>query len=213
MLKNYELLQSGIVRQKKIKKSLSAQTDYLKHYKNIENKVDKMSFLRLGYLFGVINKPFSLLDIDYMTGSFLKQASAVIPNCYGYDLDNNPLPENAIRVNNCNTRYYDVITLFDTLEHYTNLDFISKLRCTYIVITVPECHDAADTEWFISWKHRRPDENIYHFSKIALTKFMAMSGYIAVSISNIEDIIRGNLNGKSNILTGIFKKIDLDKNR
>ena len=45
------------------------------------------------------------------------------------------------------------------------LEFVKKLKCKYILISVPCCHYYSD-DWFKNWKHRRPDEHIFHFNEI-----------------------------------------------
>jgi hypothetical protein len=209
MLKQYEKLPSGVVKQKRIRQSGSSLVDYKKAYNDLGQIVENMSYLRLGYILGVINKPGSLLDVGYGNASFLRVASSVITRCYGYDINDYPVPDNVQRINNMKNSYYDVITFFDSLEHFTNIDFVGDLRCSFIVVSVPECHYPENTEWFIGWKHRRPDEHIFHFSRKALLRFMASHGYTCVGIGNVEDSIRGNLNGETNILTGVFKKINV----
>ena len=74
------------------------------------------------------------------------------------------------------------------------------------MISVPECHYFSD-EWFVSWKHRRKDEHIWHFSSKSLIEFMNSQGFILINISNIEDNIRRPVDDIGNILTGVFKKI------
>ncbi len=207
MLKQYEKLPSGVVKQRRVKSFKSGMIDYKTRYDELGNLVVNMSHLRLGYILGVINRPNSILDVGYGNGSFLSVASGVIPKCYGYDMNNAPLPDNIHKVNSMTNSYYDLITFYDSLEHFTDIDFISKLKCSFITITVPECHFPENTEWFINWKHRRPDEHIFHFSRKALLKFMAEMGYMCIAIGNVEDTIRGSLNGETNILTGIFKKL------
>ena len=209
MLKQYEKLPSGVVVQKKLKEYISAAKDYFDYYESLGVLTDQMSYLRLGYIMGVINKPNSLLDVGYGNGSFLKIASNIIPKCYGYDIQKTVLPPNVQHVHTMTNAYYDVITFFDSMEHFTDLSFLPDLKCSFVVVSVPECHYPENTEWFINWKHRKPNEHIYHFSRRALLQFMAENGNMTVAIGNVEDAIRGNLDGDSNILTGIFKKIHI----
>ena len=64
--------------------------------------------------------------------------------------------------------------------------------------------------WFEKWKHRRPDEHLWHFDKDSLVNFMERMGYIMVSCSNLEDTIRKNPHQEeTNILTCVFKKLGI----
>jgi primosomal protein N'' len=92
------------------------------------------------------------------------------------------------------------------LEHFDNIYEIKNLKTKYVLISVPECHHPSD-KWFEEWKHRRPDEHLWHFDKNALQNFFAEIGYEMVAISNIEDAIRKPVTSLSNILTCLFRKI------
>lgn len=211
MLKDYELLPNGVVRQRKIRSHVSAFKDYKTHYDSLGDLTEKISFLRIGYLLGVIGIPRSLLDFGYGNGAFLSVARIAIQKCYGYEIKDYPIPESVTRINSFNHSYYDVVTFYDSLQYCTTIDFVRSLKCSFVVITVPECHRPTDTEWFINWKHRRPDEHFYHFTRNALIQFMAENGFSCISIGNPEDIIRGNgHDDESNIMTGIFKKMTVN---
>jgi len=208
MLDNYEKDKYGVIHQTRYEK-------YNYDLKYVHDRYDaygeltkRMSHLRLGYIIGVINRfPKTILDIGYGNGDFLKTCSNVVPECYGHDVSNYPIPENCKLIDDIFTNAFDVITFFDSLEHYEDINFISKLKCSYIVISLPWCHYFSD-EWFRIWKHRRENEHLHHFSEEALTNFMSANGYECISLTNIEDIIRKPNDGNKNILTGIFKKIE-----
>ena len=82
MLKQYEKLDSGVVKQKRIISNQSGWIDYKAYYDKLGVMADHMSYLRLGYLLGTINRPNSLLDIGYGNGSFLKVASLFISSWF-----------------------------------------------------------------------------------------------------------------------------------
>lgn len=203
MLENYQIDKNGLIQQL----NPNPRT-YDQDYSNIYNGYstnDIMSYLRLGYIIGSIGRqPESILDIGYGNGSFLKLASEKI-KCYGHDISNYPLPENVEFVDDIYNNKFDVICFFDVLEHFIDPYFIKDLNCNYIVISVPECHYFSD-EWFKDWKHRRPDEHLWHFNKESLIKFFNYNGYNLINISNVEDIIRKNNKEYSNILSAVFKK-------
>ena len=64
-----------------------------------------------------------------------------------------------------------------------------------------------DDEWFENWKHRRPDEHLWHFNAKALRKFVESQKYEYINSTNVEDCIRKTDHNYPNILTAIFKKI------
>ena len=103
---------------------------------------------------------------------------------------------------------FKVITFFDSLEHFEDISFVRNLNCEYVVISLPECHQhVMGDEWFENWKHRKPDEHLWHFSRQSLKKFMQEQGYYCVTYNNVEDVVRKPNDKLPNIITGIFKKI------
>lgn len=206
MIKNYKKLKNGLIKQINCKPFIY-DSSYLEYYEKIKLESIQISYLRLGYLIGIINKiPNSLLDIGYGNGDFLKISSQIISNCYGFDIANNPIPEHVKKIKSFKNKKFDVVCMFDSLEHFEDIYSIKKINTNYFIISVPECHYLSDN-WFESWKHRKPNEHRWHFNKISLSNFMQEIGYEIISSCNIEDIIRKPNDKNSNILTAVFKKI------
>ena len=209
MLDNYSKSVDGVVYQ--VDKN---HIDYDKEYVNTRyvkygELPTYMGYLRLGNIIGSLRRvPTSILDVGYGDGSFLKVCSNIIPKCYGYDISTYPIPEGCKQVKSFLDESYDVITFFDSLEHFEDIDFVRDLKCNAVCISVPHCHYKND-EWFENWKHRRPNEHLWHFDKPSLKTFMHRMGYELVSYSNVEDTIRKNNKDESNILTCIFKKVEV----
>ena len=209
MLDNYAKNIDGVIYQID-----NACIDYDKEYVNTRyvrygELPTYMGYLRLGNIIGSLGTvPESILDVGYGDGSFLKVCSDIIPKCYGYDISTYPIPNKCKQVNSIVENFYDVITFFDSLEHFEDIEFVKDLKCSFVCISVPHCH-YNDDDWFENWKHRRPNEHLWHFDKDSLANFMLRMGYSLVSSSNIEDTIRKGKENESNILTCIFKKIKL----
>jgi hypothetical protein len=207
MLPNYSKLNNGLIRQEKIfKEKQKYDLEYVSKRYDAYGQLSKyMAYLRLGYLLGTCDsKITSILDVGYGNGDFLEAASKSTPDCYGFEVNNYPIPDNCKAVTNIYDFHYDVVCFFDVLEHFEDIYEIKKLKTKYIYISVPECHYFSD-KWFEEWKHRRPDEHLWHFSKEALVNFMSELGYSTVGLSNLEDIIRRGDGQAPNILTGLFK--------
>lgn len=206
MLANYEKLDNGVIKQISYTKP-EYNYAYSNKYNQYGEKVNYISYLRLGTLIGNINRiPISILDVGYGNGSFLNVCSQIIPLCYGYDISDYPLNEPITRVTSMTDSFYDVITMFDSLEHMEDINIIEQLKCNYIMISVPWCLYKS-TEWFEKWHHRRPNEHLWHFDDKSLIKFFESYDYTYTHMSNVEDIVRQNTNCKPvNILTCIFRK-------
>lgn len=206
MLENYLINDDGVICQIRTN-PIKYTPEYSIAYDRYGEMSNYMSHLRLGYIIGsILHIPESILDVGYGNGSFLKTCSKLISKCYGNDISGYGIPENCVFVNDIKSQFFEVITFFDSLEHFQSIEFLSELKCKYICISVPWCHYHND-EWFRDWKHRRPDEHLFHFNEISLTKFMKRMGFQIISYTNIEDTIRIQKNGESNILTAIFEKI------
>ena len=207
-MNNYKILPNGVIKQININK-INYNFEYSNKYNNYGEKSNYLSYLRLGILIGALcdYKIENILDVGYGNCSFLRACKNSIKNCYGYDISDYPVDDGIIKINSMFDKFYDVICFFDSLEHFEDINFINKLNCNYIFISVPWCH-FINEEWFLNWYHLRPNEHLYHFNDISLKKFFNENGYENIYLSNFEDTIRknSNLNGYPNILSAIFKK-------
>jgi ADP-L-glycero-D-manno-heptose 6-epimerase len=209
MLSNYSKLDNGIIKQIDINK-INYNFDYSNNYNIYKEASIAFSHLRLGILLGILGKtPNSILDVGYGNGDFLKIASKIIPNCYGSDISNYPVPINCTKIDLFEKKHYDVICFFDSLEHFDDINIINDLDTDHIFISVPWCHNFNDN-WFKNWYHLKPNEHLWHFNKDALLTFFNSCGYECIYSSNYEDIVRVNNNSKNypNILSCMFKKIN-----
>jgi hypothetical protein len=208
MIENYEKLSDGRIKQIE-NQPFAYGYNYSNNYNTplyIKNS-EHISYLRYAYLVGAIGKiPNSILDVGYGNGDFLSIASKQINKCYGYDISDYPVPKGSVKVNSMTDHFYEVITFFDSLEHFEDISFVENLNCNFVCISLPWCHYFSD-EWFSDWKHRKPDEHLWHFNLEALMNFMSSNGFSFITHSNIEDQIRIHDFNYPNILTAIFKKI------
>jgi hypothetical protein len=180
--------------------------DYGAERNNYGELSNYLSYLRLGILLGVIpDVNESLLDVGFGNGDFLRVSSKYFKNIYGFDLDYKYLPTCAIKEENLYNNYYDIITFFDSLEHFDILPNLSKLNCQYLFISVPNCKYLNDIEWFNSWKHKRPNEHLHHFNFSALYNLLDDNNYDMIYHSYFEDVIRKSIE-PDNILSIIAKK-------
>jgi hypothetical protein len=208
MIDNYELDENGVLHQKD-KEPMIYNTEYISSRYNYPDR-NVLANLRLGYIVGSIGRiPSSLLDLGFGDGTFLDACSKIIPWCCGYDLPSNQTPIKHKRVDSIpvkHSSFYEVVTLFDVLEHIPSLEFVKEVPCRYMVVSVPSCNHPLNSEWLKSWKHLKPNEHLHHFNRESLSKFMYGSGYETISITSIEDCIRIDRNYTPNIITGVFKK-------
>lgn len=208
MLDNYKKLDNGIITQIN-RKPYNYGFDYSNNYNKLGELGKRMAHLRLGYLLGVLPfKPKTILDVGYGNADFLTTASCYIDECYGSDVtEEYKLPENIkfIPSKEIYSKSFDVVCFFDVLEHFDNIYDIQKLKTKYIYVSLPNC-DYKDDDWFEKWKHRKPDEHLWFFNQKTLRVFFDEIGYDCLRTSNVEDIIRKDINNNPNIISGIFVK-------
>jgi hypothetical protein len=206
MLENYKINKYGVIEQI-VKNQFNYDKAYGDRYdmfstKNIEN-------LRLGHIIGSIGGvPKSLMDVGYGNGDFLINSSGLIKELYGNDVEPAyALPDNIKFISNITEQEVEVITFFDSLEHFHDIEFVKDLKAKYVVISLPWCTNGLDDTWFENWKHRKPDEHLFHFNEISLETFMKSQGFKMINFCNLEDNIRVDKTLTPNILTACFKKI------
>lgn len=207
MLTNYTKDQWGVVHQTTRSKFVYDKSYVEQRYQPIPQLVQQISHLRLGYVMGsVTQRPQRILDVGFGTGDFLKTCAKLGMITSGCDLYSDFLPENTAFVEHPTQGQYDVITFFDSLEHFETLDWIRDLDTKWVVISLPWCHYPHDDMWFESWKHRKPDEHLHHFNHHSLQSWMASQGYRCENWCNVEDVIRMPVDNLPNILTATFEK-------
>jgi hypothetical protein len=207
MLDNYKKIENGLIKQMN-KKPFSYGAKYTSKYDKYGIQKINMSHLRLGYVLGSIGKkPEKILDVGYGQGHFLEVAKNIIPKCFGNDVTEEcPVPEGTSFIKNIFEQSYDIVTFFDSLEHFENIYDIKNLKTNHIAVSLPWCQYKGP-EWFDTWKHRRPDEHLWFFDDNSLTNFMNEIGFKKINTCNIEDVIRKDSNNQPNILSGVFEKI------
>lgn len=208
MINNYEITQDGIIKQINTK-PYPYDLAYSDSRYSIFNDRGNILNLRLGYIIGSIGKiPTSLMDVGYGNGDFLDSCAQFIPELYGNDIQPAyPLNEGITFVDDITSQEVEVITFFDSLEHFTDIEWVKDLKCKYAVISLPWCYNGLDDEWFENWKHRKPDEHLYHFNEKSLETFMNRQGFKMINYCNLEDKVRIDKNLSPNILTACFQKI------
>ncbi len=207
LLENYTKNSDGVIYQIKRDK-FHYDYEYIDKTYNLLTLRQQISYLRLGYILGAIHsKMESLLDVGYGNGDFLHTAHKIIPNCYGYDIPPSYPLQGIPIVESMYNQYYDVVTFFDSLEHFDNIYDIKNLQCQFIVVSLPECHYVND-EWFAKWKHRKENEHLWHFNLQSLIQFMKNIGFEYICHAHVEDIVRTRYdNNLPNILTGVFRHV------
>jgi len=143
-----------------------------------------------------------VLEFGYGLGTFLEAAQlAGFEPCVGCDITKYPLPAGCSFCDwdEALARSWDVVGMFDVLEHIPDLSFLGRLDTRYLAVAVPWCqwHGIAETEsedaaddWFANWRMLLPDEHLHHFDPASLDALMAHHGFTHVEHNTFEDGLR-----------------------
>ena len=211
MLDNYKKLDNGVIVQEDRKITMNYDQDYIKSSYS-EEAMKNISYLRYGFLAGYLSKAgyknvkgLSVLDVGYGFGHFLNVCSNAGMQSYGHEVNGHDISEFASQGDL--SWDYDVITFFDSLEHFKDIDFVKSLKCKHLLISLPWCHYLSD-EWFDKWKHRKYGEHIWHFSENALCTFLEESGFKVRCVSSFEDSLRTPVDNLPNVLSVVAEKYE-----
>ena len=213
MLENYEIDNFGIIHQIEFD-PISYDKQYLSYYESKSDRTIKLGYQRLGWLLGLLNRiPDSVLEIGYGTGTFIEAAQITgVKKCVGCDITQFPLPEGVqfMGLETAANHQWDVVAMFDVLEHIPDLSFLAELQTSYLAIAVPYCRYRElgnDDEWFKNWRMLLPNEHLHHFDQESLTDLLKHYNFECLNLNTFEDGIRLR-EGETgpNILSGFFKK-------
>ena len=146
----------------------------------------------------------SVLDVGYGNGSFLKEMRSRGCDVWGIDVHGEDfgVPEAAWD----DRREYDLVTFFDSLEHFESFERLACLKSNAIAVSIP-----FRPPWFAKhpsqWRHFRPGEHLHYFSMKSLGHLMSNLGYVDFISSGFpEDAIRGKIGKHNNIYTAIYRR-------
>lgn len=182
----------------------------VERYDMIPEQVEKMSFLRAGFLRGVCGPIGRLLDVGYGNGQFLRTMQLAGCRGFGTDISGYPVPPGCefIPWAPALAAPWGLVTFFDSLEHFPTLDFLGRLNATWIAVTAPCVSETATVDWLAGWKHLRPGEHLHHFKPSALTVLLQSLGYRVVIASFIEDMLRPPpyAGAEPNTFTAVYRR-------
>lgn len=165
-------------------------------------RAELLQALRLAFATGVHGRPIqSILDVGYGTGAFMNFAKKQVPVVYGHDVSGVLVPAGCDFTEDVNI-VCDVISFWDCLEHYPNIQFVKDLRAETIVLSLPFF---PGTDKFPTWPHRKPNEHLHHFTLESMKKWMWKMGWRMTAFSKHEDIVRRR-DTDWNILSCGFKR-------
>jgi hypothetical protein len=213
MLDNYHIDPFGVIHQTTWNPKLYDH-QYLSYYEGLQDRTIKLGYQRLGWILGILRRmPESVLEIGYGTGTFIEAAAvAGISRCAGYDVARYPLPPNCsfIEWEDALLQSWDILALFDVLEHIPDSSFLKEIKANHIALAVPYCRwQELGDDWFRDWRMRLPDEHLHHFDPNSIRALMSHFGFRCVELNTFEDGLRLR-EGETgpNIILAFFERIE-----
>ena len=214
MLDNYHLDEFGVLHQIDFT-PIKYDKQYISYYEDLSDRTIKLGYQRLGWVLGITGEiPRSVLEIGYGTGTFIEAAKITgVADCAGFDIARFPLPDGVRFVDwdEAIAGSWELVAMFDVLEHMPDLSFLAALRTRYLAVAVPYCRwrelGVDGDAWFRTWRMRLPDEHLHHFDRESLTALLAHNGFECMTLNCFEDGIRLRPGETGpNILSGFFRK-------
>lgn len=211
MIPNYTIDHWGVIHQIEFEPIVYDQ-EYISYYQQKSDRTIKLGYQRWGWILGMIGRiPNSVLEIGYGTGTFIEAAKITgAARCVGCDIADYPLPPGVEYLDwtAALKPTWDLVAMFDVLEHIPDLSFLNQLRTDYLAIAVPYCRwSELGDDWFANWRMLLPNEHLHHFDEASLVAMLRHYDFECLTLNTFEDGIRLR-DGETgpNILCGFFQK-------
>jgi hypothetical protein len=178
-------------------------TKYARYDRTKQNEAIKA--LRLGAVKQSVNGAGkdgirSLLDFGCATGSFLDAVKLFCPDCEARGYDPNPYGEHTDL--SVLFGHYDVVTMWDVVEHLPNpVPVLRNLNTMAVCLCTPNTDDFhLGLEHLPEWRHYYPGEHVHYYNKTSLAALLECCGYKVSYTSYKESKVRDS-GGSGNIIT------------
>jgi hypothetical protein len=163
--------------------------DYTPSYCQAQKTTTRLSHLRLGFFLGLV--PFERLrdghhlELGPGGGQFMTALRDVGVRIDGHDVVVTPF--STVTHAEVHARAWDVLFLYDVLEHFVDIDELWQIDFSTACISFPERppdHLLAD------WRHLKPDEHRWHFTRDSFSRWATAHGATVQAVSTVEDAVR-----------------------
>ena len=162
--------------------------NYTQQYNGAQSTNEAMSYLRIGFMLSYIPydefKKAIVLELGPGKGVFFEILKKHVAKIDGYDIDKDS-PYSTVSIEQAYKNDYDIIVACDVIEHFSEINDIWKFNFKYAYFSFPWTPEVLT----YNYRHRKPDEHLYHIYPKAFVKFAQENGYNC-SYSSPEDTIR-----------------------
>lgn len=177
--------------------------DYTLDYKAKQSTTTEMAWLRMSWLSSYVLpgelRNFNVVDIGAGSNVFVNEGKHIFRRIVPYDLVGDSIDDVEL-YSTC----WDMVTLFDVLEHYPDIDQFWALQFRYALISYPETPKDYPLE---KWRHYKPNEHIYCLDKDNIINWAHTHDCAVIAQGCPEDRIRTRWDPKRvNITTILLKR-------
>ena len=186
-------------------------TDYFPHVEknNFMKYVQLLLFRWKRYIIELFKKKGKVIDIGSGNNSFIKYMRNHSWNAESFDKFNNSTIDD---INKCKDSYYDVITLWHSIEHIHNIDnFLMKIKRIIkkdgiLIIACPNINSIDSDLLGDKWIAYDAPRHLYHFSPETLSKYLSKFNLSIVAYYRMyQDTLFNIIKSKNiNILNKLF---------
>jgi hypothetical protein len=193
--------------QSDLKAVVKYDENYAKKYDNMPYK--EMSNLRADFVEHVFASRDieTVLDVGHANGAFVKEMISRGYKAFGTDLHG--IDFGVPEVELMGEETFDLVTFFDSLEHFENVRQPLHKSKRFILVSIPNTPPKLE-KYVDTWRHHRPGEHLHYFNLNSLTMLLEEFGFELIGYSFLEDQIRkpspfGNFSCP-NILSAAYEK-------
>lgn len=130
----------------------------------------------------------SLLDYGSGDLTFLSLARlSHWPEAHGYDICEDDLVKYALRdLGHGSHSRHHAVCFWDSLEHLDNPMEALALADAWVFVTIPIMPNSVNPARLPEWKHYKPGEHFWYFTRRGIVSFMREAGFTMTDVSEEE---------------------------
>lgn len=198
----HERLDNGFVRQVD-----PSPFTYVSDYAESQSTTVEMSYLRLGVIECAMGydalAAARVLELGPGTGVMMEVMRRHCLSVDGFDVA--PTDHVTVSHDEATKRRWDLLIACDVIEHFPDVDALFGYDFDWAYISTPCRPD--DIELMANWRHFKPNEHIWYFSRDELAQWFESRGYEVRYAGHTEDLIRSRWDRtKANISNFVIRR-------
>lgn len=202
----HERLANGFIHQVQ-----AAPYTYTPDYANAQSTTEAMSYLRLGVIesamgYDALTKA-SVIELGPGSGVMMQVMRRHCRTVDGFDLAETDWV--TVSHDEAKRRRWDLLVACDVIEHFPDPASLFEYDFEWAYLSTPCRPEAIDWDELAGWRHFKPDEHLWHFSRDELARWFESHGYAVAYAGHTEDLIRTRWDRtKGNISNFVIKRKD-----